>query len=67
MESKIKNAESIAFKYGQIDRDHHKMWTIDQMVRALTGNETDYKLWVQDYVYDTETGEEYTWDTGIAP
>ena len=67
LESRIKNAESIAFRYGQIDGDHHKMWTIDQMVRALTGNETDYKLWVQDYVYDKETGEEYTWDTGIAP
>ena len=67
LESRIKNVESIAFRYGQIDGDHHKMWTIDQMVRALTGTETDYKLWVQDYVYDTETGEEYTWDTGIAP
>lgn len=41
---KIAKALSIAFQYGQIDGDHHKAWVIDQMVRALIGNDTDYKL-----------------------
>lgn len=36
-EEKIKKALEIAVSYGNIDGAHHKMWTIDQMVRALTG------------------------------
>ena len=27
----------LAARYGSIDGGHHKMWVIDQMVRALTG------------------------------
>lgn len=36
-ERRIARATDIAFMYAQIDGAHHKMWTIDQMVRALTG------------------------------
>lgn len=36
-EQRIKRAIEIAVQYGGIDGDHHKSWTIDQMVRALTG------------------------------
>lgn len=35
--ARIKKATDIAVRYGGIDGDHHKAWTIDQMVRALTG------------------------------
>ena len=34
---RITKALAIAFAYGEIDGAHHKMWVIDQMVRALTG------------------------------
>ena len=34
---KIKKALDIAIRYGGIDGAHHKDWTIDQIVRALTG------------------------------
>lgn len=54
-------ALEIAFNYGQIDGNHHKMWAIDQMVRALTGNR--YNNWIEDYEEDGE----YSWDEGIAP
>jgi hypothetical protein len=37
LEQRIDKALKIARCYGQIDGDHHKTWTIDQMVRALTG------------------------------
>lgn len=37
LQEKIEKALGIACRYGQIDGDHHKMWTLDQMVRALTG------------------------------
>lgn len=64
-EEKINKVLEIAFQYGQIDGDHHKTWVIDQIVRNLTGN--DYKEWIKHYEYDEETGEEYTWNKGIAP
>lgn len=50
-----------AFRYGQIQGDHHRAWVIDQMVRALTG--AKYSGWVKEY----ENDGEYGWDTGIAP
>lgn len=36
-QEKIDMALAIAEKYGSIDGAHHKSWTIDQMIRALTG------------------------------
>lgn len=61
----IKDALDIAWSYGQIDGSHHRLWVIDQMVRALLGEE-DYKKWVEKY--ETPDGEDYwEWDVGIAP
>lgn len=57
----IDKAINIAYEYGQIDGDHHKMWVIDQMLRALL----DEKY--QDFIKDYEEDGVYTWDTGIAP
>lgn len=34
---RIIKALELAMEYGGIDGGHHKMWVIDQMVRALTG------------------------------
>jgi hypothetical protein len=62
-----------------IDGDHHKQWTIDGMVRALTGD--GYDAWVQawehcgnekcDYHNDVDNtvdcDQGYSWDEGIAP
>lgn len=36
-QKRIKEALDHAFSYGGFDGAHHKMWCIDQMVRALTG------------------------------
>lgn len=36
-QERIQKALAIAVAYGGIDGAHHKDWTIDQMVRALTG------------------------------
>lgn len=66
MEERIKEALNIAWKYGQIDGNHHKMWVIDQMVRVLCGNDEEYSDWVK--TYKTPDGENYwEWDIGIAP
>ena len=58
---KIEKAIDIAYQYGQIDGGHHKIWTIDQMVRQLLGNKYD------NFVKEYEEGGEYSWNTGIAP
>lgn len=64
-EKQISQALETAFDYGQSDGEHHKAWVIDQMVRALTGKK--YDKWINDYMYDEETRDSYTWDKGIAP
>jgi len=68
-------------KASNVDGAHHKQWIIDQMVRALTGD--DYEEWVRQYescgspdcslhhggdAEDTDDCDEgYFWDEGIAP
>lgn len=73
---RIKDALALA---GNIDGAHHKQYTIDQMVRALTGDA--YDQWVADYEHcDTvacpfhdggdqgrDCDQGYSWDEGIAP
>lgn len=34
-QERISAALEVAFAYGSIDGEHHKMWVIDQMVRSL--------------------------------
>lgn len=67
MEGNIKKALSIAWSYGQIDGAHHKMWVIDQMVRALCENEKEYADWVEAYETPLTEDDYYVWDKGIAP
>lgn len=67
-----RNAPQIAMDYAGFDGAHHKMWVIDQMVRALCRTEEAYQLFVKAYEepYVDEDGyeyDEYEWDTGIAP
>jgi hypothetical protein len=64
LEQRIAKALAIAVAYGGIDGAHHKDWTIDQMVRALTGcpvvegTATDHKG--QPYQYrDQGESDEY--------
>lgn len=64
IEDRVVHALTIAFEDGQTDGAHHKMWVIDQMVQALTGE--NYDKWISRYCTD-DKGETYTWDTGICP
>lgn len=69
LNERILKALEIAWKFGQIDGEHHKTWTIDQMVRALCGTKGEYEKWIEKYeaplppYYD----DHYEWDTGITP
>jgi hypothetical protein len=67
---RIGEALDIAFRYSQIDGDHHKAWVIDQMVRKLTKDH--YNDWIKNYKGkyikdDQYEGPEYDWNEGIAP
>jgi hypothetical protein len=64
-QQRIKAAVTLAARYGQIDGAHHKAWTIDQMCRALLGD--DYAAFVA-FARDGKDGPDtYDWDAGIAP
>ena len=62
---RIESALQIAWSCAQIDGEHHKMWVIDQMVRALCGITEKYVDWVKTYESPITDEEYYIWDTGI--
>lgn len=64
-DTRVAQALDIAHQYGTIDGSHHKMWVIDQMVRALTGD--DYPTWVRTHNTGDEGPDTYGWEEGIAP
>jgi predicted alpha/beta-fold hydrolase len=62
---RIDEAVALAVRYGGIPGDHHKAWVIDQMVRALAGD--DYEAVVADARAGADGPETYGWEVGIAP
>ena len=62
---KIDAALELAIQYGQIDGDHHKAWVIDQIVRALTGD--NYDNVIADACDGEDGPQTYDWNCGIAP
>lgn len=79
-DERIKNALDVAFRYGSFDGGHHKMWCIDQMVRALLGGgpleddmisiptTPEYEVWLESYeTLDADGEKEYVWDEGTPP
>lgn len=64
---RIKEALDIAWRYGCVDGEHHKMWTINQMVKVLCCSEENYNKWVEAYESPLDDGDYYEWDCGIAP
>lgn len=66
LDDRINKAVELITEYGQIDGAHHKMWVIDQVLRALKPDEYD-KI-VHDACCNSEYGPDtYDWDKGIAP
>jgi hypothetical protein len=64
-QKRIDKALDLAIQYGGIDGDHHKMWVIDQMVRALAGR--GYKKFIKDACAGEDGPDTYSWDEGIPP
>ncbi len=62
---RIADALDTITQYGGIDGAHHKQWTLDQVVRALTGE--GYNDWVTAYKSGEDGPETYDWEEGIAP
>lgn len=65
LDDMIYAALEIARRFSQIDGAHHKAWSIDQMVRALTGGE--YDNFVAECCAGEDGPNDYAWDIGIAP
>ena len=61
----VQDAIDVAVQYGGIDGGHHKDWVIDQMVRALAGD--DYERLVREAKDGADGPETYSWNEGIAP
>ena len=55
--ARIGKALEIAEEWAEFEGAHHRMWVIDQMVRALIP--TTYTAWVE--------ALDFEWDVGIAP
>lgn len=64
---RIAAALDVAGRFGGIDGADHKAWVIDQMVRALHGDERAYQAWVRDVKAGEEGPDTYEWNEGIAP
>ncbi len=62
---KIEKALELAMNFGSIDGSHHKMWVIDQIVRALSDD--DYDKLIAEFCNGEDGRETYSWDCGIAP
>ena len=60
--ARVQEAAELAWRYGMIDGAHHKQWVIDQMLRAMLGDE--YEAWVREHNGDVQYDP---WDRGIAP
>jgi hypothetical protein len=62
---RIMDALDLGIRWGVIDGGHHKMWTIDQMIRALLGD--DYEQVIAKYNKENIEVGYGEWDKGIAP
>lgn len=65
IDPRVLRALDVARRFGGIDGNHHKAWVIDQMVRALTGDQ--YEEWLAKTCYGEDGPGTYSWDEGIAP
>lgn len=59
---KKQRAIAFALEWAPTDGSHHKQWTIDQMLRILTGRHYDHVI-----EYWKQLAREDTWDEGTAP
>lgn len=62
---RIVEAIDVLLRYGQIDGSHHKMWTIDKVLRILTGDK--YNDIIEMYKEGEDGADTYEWDCGVAP
>lgn len=67
MKENIEKAMDLVMDYGGIDGKHHKQWLIDQVVRALAGNDKNYQEFVRAFEDGEDGPQTYEWDTGVAP
>lgn len=65
LEERVAGALKVAFDYGAVDGERYKQWVIDQMVRALTGDQ--YEEWVRKFNFGLDGEDSQLWESGYAP
>lgn len=65
MSMKESKALELIEDFGGFDGAHHKQWVLDQIARAITGD--DYPQWVASMNNGEDGPNTYGWDEGIAP
>ena len=63
IEEKVTAAMEIVADYGGIDGGHHKQYALDQIARALLGDQ--YESWVKNWEHGDDGPNTYRWDEGI--
>lgn len=64
-EDRITLAVDVALEHGQNENAPQLTWTIDQMLRLLLGD--GYDDTIARHVYSPDPGDDYVWETGVAP
>ena len=62
--AKRQQALDLIAEWGGTDGGHHKQWLLDQLVRTLAN---DYTEWVKAWEDGEDGPQTYEWDEGIAP
>jgi len=64
---KIEKALDIILHYAGIEGERTRAWTLDQVVRTLTGDVAAYRAWVDKYCEGVDGPDTYEWDDGSQP
>jgi hypothetical protein len=68
LQQRIDDAIDVAFDYGQVVGEQHKLWVIDQMIRKLKGDIESYTDFVREYEQPADDADGvYAWDIGEQP
>jgi hypothetical protein len=67
LSQRVYAAIDLAVKYGGVSGDQHRAWVIDQMVRALAGDDDEYRRIVAGACAGDDGPATYSWDVGTPP
>jgi hypothetical protein len=64
LNNQILRALDLIGQFSDVDGRHHRQWLLDQVVTVLTGDDDEYRRFVEEY---NAQGHTVDWSEGIAP